>query len=85
MPPSEDEMATWLYPIITGGGQDHVCDDYLAGLRTDDRVITSKVSNKLLKENREEATENNMATVLICPPVLNMEKICLEFGKTTFG
>uniref|UniRef100_A0A8R7QKJ0 BHLH domain-containing protein n=1 Tax=Triticum urartu TaxID=4572 RepID=A0A8R7QKJ0_TRIUA len=63
VPPSEDEMATWLYPIITVGGQDRVGDDDdVAEQRSDNRVITSEDSNKLLKEKSGKTVKHNMAT-----------------------
>lgn len=73
VPPSEDDMAAWLHTIITGGGQDRAGDDDVAGQRLDIRARTSEDSNKLLKEKSGKTVENNMATVLIFPPLLSME------------
>jgi hypothetical protein len=54
MPPSEDEMARWLHPIIKQG---QAC----AGLAKDGRVVPAKESTKL--DKKLPTTENILSRV----------------------
>lgn len=73
-PPSDDEMAAWLYPIISHGDQKPaVGDDDV--VKQNDRPVVSSVKatmNKQLKEKKLSTTpKKNLARVSTCINLLH--------------